>query len=393
MGWKETYINAIKEYHDFRVYIYGAGQVAGYVYEVCHREGIQILGFAVSDMEEQNASEKNGLPIISVYEILEEKTNVLLLIGAIENNRNQMLHFLTERGFTNYIDIPVEIYGMSPWLALKKRASMEITPIVGCSIQCRHCPQKLFVSKYFENNKHRTSRMSLIHYKRCLDKLPKDTFIEFSGFVEPFLNPESVEMIEYTYEKGYALSLFTTLTGLGKNGFDRIREIPFERVVLHTPDEEGYADIPVKKEYWELLEEVLDTKKADGSDFVTSANCQGAPSKRFLEAARGRVEVISHLHDRAGNLDATENIESNKINGKIFCSNSHNLNRNVLLPDGSVVLCCNDFGMQHVLGNLLLEDYDHIMHGEEMQKIKRAMNIDESLPLLCRKCLFAKNLE
>lgn len=393
MSWKEEYINKIKKYHSTHIYIYGAGQVAEYVYEVCHEGDIQISGFAVSAIQQQSESEKNGLPISSVNQILEEETHVLLLIGAIENNRNQMIHFLTERGFKDYIDVPEGIYGMNPWLALKRRSSMEITPIVGCSIQCRYCPQKLFVSRYFRENEHRTSKMSFAQYQVCLDKLPKDTFIEFSGFVEPFLNPESVDMMEYTYEKGYAMSLFTTLTGLNRDGFDRIRKISFERVVLHTPDEEGYANIPVTKEYWELLEAVLDAKNADGSSFVTSANCQGVPSKRFLEVARGRGEVTSRLHDRAGNLETNENIVSNKIRGKIFCGNSHNLNRNVLLPDGSVVLCCNDFGMQHVLGNLLLEDYNHILQGEEMRRIKRAMIIDESVPLLCRKCFFAKNLE
>ncbi len=392
MGWKEEYISTIKKYRGAHIYIYGAGQVAEYVYEVCHDGAIQISGFVVSAMQ-QRVSEKNGLPIRSVNQILEEETSVLLLIGAIENNRNQMLHFLAKRGFKDYIDVPEGIYEMNPWLALKRRPSMEITPVVGCSIQCRYCPQKLFVSEYFSENNHRTSKMAFTQYQACLDKLPKDTFIEFSGFVEPFLNPESVDMMEYTYEKGYAISLFTTLTGLNQAGFERIKKISFERVVLHTPDEEGYANIPVTEEYWELLDSVLDAKKADGTSFVTSANCQGVPSKKFLEVARGRVEVASRLHDRAGNIETNENIVNNKVRGKIFCSNSHNLNRNVLLPDGSVVLCCNDFGMRHVLGNLLLEDYNDILQGEEMRRIKRAMIIDENLPLLCRNCFFAKSLE
>lgn len=395
MSWKKEYIDTIKKHHGSKVYIYGAGQIAGYVYEICCSEGVQIFGFAVSEIEKQGVSKKEGLPLIPICQILEEKESesILLLIGAIENNRRQMLHFLEEHKFENFVDIPEGIYGMNPGLALKRRTTMEITPVVGCSIQCRYCPQKLFVSKYYEYDKHRTSRMSFEHYKECLCKLPKDTFIEFSGFVEPFLNPESIDMMEYTYEKGYAMSLFTTLTGLDQNGFDRIRKIPFEHVVLHTPDEEGYANIPVMKEYWELMDRVLDEKKADGSTFVTTANCQGTPSIRFLEVARGRIEVISRLHDRAGNLEANESIESVKTKGKIFCSYSHNLNRNVLLPDGSVVLCCNDFGMQHILGNLLLEDYEQIMHGKEMRKIKRAMNIDESIPLLCRNCFLAKSLE
>lgn len=234
--------------------------------------------------------------------------------------------------------------------------------------------------------------MSFDQYKLCLAKLPKDTFIEFSGFVEPFLNPESVDMMEYTHEKGYAVSLFTTLTGLDKSGLERILKIPFERVVLHAPDKDQYAKIPVTEQYWELLEIILDTKRDDMTSFVTEVNCQGVPLERFLETARGRVDVVSRLHDRAGNLEADDRLQSAKRTGKIFCSISHQMDRNVLLPDGSVVLCCNDFGLQHILGNLLLEEYDQIRHNEEMRKIKRAMMCDESIPVLCRKCCFAGNL-
>lgn len=48
--------------------------------------------------------------------------------------------------------------------------------------------------------------------------------------------------------------------------------------------------------------------------------------------------------------------------------------------------------MKHVLGNLLKEDYDSIISSEQMRLVKRGMNIDESLSILCRKCMFAKIL-
>ena len=31
----------------------------------------------------------------------------------------------------------------------------------------------------------------------------------------------------------------------------------------------------------------------------------------------------------------------------------------VLLPNGDVYLCCNDFGLRHKIGNLLVHDYDY----------------------------------
>ena len=64
---------------------------------------------------------------------------------------------------------------------------------------------------------------------------------------------------------------------------------------------------------------------------------------------------------------------------------------NVLLPDGTVVLCCNDFGMRHVLGNLLKNSYEDIIKSNELLQVKRGMNIDENIPIICRKCMYAKN--
>ena len=57
-------------------------------------------------------------------------------------------------------------------------------------------------------------------------------------------------------------------------------------------------------------------------------------------------------------------------------------------PDGRVVLCNFDFGMKHVLGNLLEETYEEIMNGECMRRIVEAMDGDQC-DLLCRRCNFA----
>ena len=99
------------------------------------------------------------------------------------------------------------------------------------------------------------------------------------------------------------------------------------------------------------------------------------------------------MSDRAGNIDNAENkLKGGYNNGRICCERADNLDHNVLLPDGTVVLCCNDFGMEHVLGNLLNQDYCQILKSESMRQIKRGMNLDESIPILCRKCMYAKKI-
>lgn len=65
------------------------------------------------------------------------------------------------------------------------------------------------------------------------------------------------------------------------------------------------------------------------------------------------------------------------------------LNRNILLPDGTVLLCCMDFGIKHVLGNLLTQSYEEICNGKELTMIKEGMNGNEKIDILCRRCTHA----
>ena len=78
---------------------------------------------------------------------------------------------------------------------------MEITTVIGCRVQCTFCPQTLLMDKYEEKNI--TDKitwgkpviMSFDTFKTCLDKLPKNVETDFSGYAEPWLNPECTKMI------------------------------------------------------------------------------------------------------------------------------------------------------------------------------------------------------
>ena len=60
----------------------------------------------------------------------------------------------------------------------------------------------------------------------------------------------------------------------------------------------------------------------------------------------------------------------------------------VVLPNGAMVLCCMDYGLQHVLGNLVQQTYDEIVYSDEYVRVEKAMD-DDTIPLLCRSCATA----
>ncbi len=65
------------------------------------------------------------------------------------------------------------------------------------------------------------------------------------------------------------------------------------------------------------------------------------------------------------------------------------MDHGVLLPNGDVALCCMDYSLAHVLGNLRDMPHRELYKGDAFQKILLALK-DESMALICRKCEIAE---
>ena len=63
------------------------------------------------------------------------------------------------------------------------------------------------------------------------------------------------------------------------------------------------------------------------------------------------------------------------------------MNHNVLLPDGTVIMCCMDYGMTGVFGNLLEQSYDEVLNSENARKMRETLRQGESI---CRHCANAR---
>ena len=75
-----------------------------------------------------------------------------------------------------------------------------------------------------------------------------------------------------------------------------------------------------------------------------------------------------------------KNIASLKrLYGVIGCLRE--LNENVLLPNADVILCCMDFKLKHVLGNLLDSDYTSLFQGEGFSKVKNGLKDDKNIEI------------
>jgi sulfatase maturation enzyme AslB (radical SAM superfamily) len=252
--------------------------------------------------------------------------------------------------------------------------SMEITTRIGCINMCSYCPQEMLIRAY--RSVSTILEMDMDTFRTCVEKIPASVNIHFSGLSEPWLNPHCTEMVAYAHKRGHKLQVYTTLVGMTPKDIDSISGIPFEILIVHLPDADKATRIEVNGNYLELVVRAAKLLTSAAFIYYDSIHPLVEPLVKAVPTAKWE------LTSRAQNV-RLEGAKTTPIRGHIRCTRS--LRQNVLLPNGDVVLCCNDYGMKHVLGNLMRCDYDSLFSGAAYREVTAGL-IDESAEVLCRRC-------
>lgn len=234
-------------------------------------------------------------------------------------------------------------------------------------MNCLDCPQALLRSKY-----EGVKDLNFEDYKRAIDKVPEGTRIDFSGMCEPFANPRCADMILYAWSKGFPLALYTTLQGATRDDYEKLRAVRYQVATIHLPDCEGRSHFNITDEYLELV----------GLWECHNYSCHGQLDERVKPYMRHN-NLITYMHDRAGNVECRPH-RTIDPNVSLNCMTSgKGMNHNVLLPNGQVLMCCMDYGMTGVFGNLFTNTYDEVVYSPEACKMRYTLTKGESI---CRHC-------
>ena len=250
--------------------------------------------------------------------------------------------------------------------------TMEFTTSIdtqnGCVVDCVFCPQRTLQKSYKGER-----FMTLDNFKKAVDKLPQEVRVTFAGFTEPWLNRDCTDMVLYAHETGHPISIFTTGIGMSIKDIERIKHIPFAGnpngcFTLHLPDQERKAKHPITKRYIELIEH-LGKIQHEIHNFTTM--CMGAVHEDVKHVFSDAP--VYDMWSRAGNLvgemimkpELLERKEEWKMvnhgEKQMTCGCLEKMYHNIMLPNGDVSLCCMDYGLKHILGNLYEEDYEEII--------------------------------
>lgn len=252
-------------------------------------------------------------------------------------------------------------YSISPTLEFTT-----VIPEKGCVVDCVFCPQRTLIQNYKGER-----RLSLENFKRAVDKLPKEIRVTFAGFTEPWLNSQCTDMLLYAHEKGHPISVFTTLVGVSVEDIERIKHIPFAGnpnggFVVHLPDQERRAKHPINKKFIETVEYVAKVQhEIQNFTIMTMGTVHEAVRHVFPEAP------TYAMWSRAGNLmgermlkpELTEQdfLYINHGEKQMTCGCDERLYHNIMLPNGDVSLCCMDYGLEEITGNLFEQEYNDVI--------------------------------
>jgi hypothetical protein len=166
---------------------------------------------------------------------------------------------------------------------------------------------------------------------------------------------------------------------------EMLEKIPLTSFVVHVPGCEGRESIRMDENYMKVFER-LRTGKHHPSYLY-----HGRDVHPKLKPLIGDIAVRFLSVPRCACTSAVFEISRPKKKiGVLTCNYDEGFRFNSLLPNGDVLLCPEDFGMNHGLGNLLLQDYESLFCGEEFLKIKEGLRLNAS-EIPCRYCLCSRN--
>lgn|GEM_PF-242459 len=280
-------------------------------------------------------------------------------------------------------------YNSGQEMILFDKKQLAITSLVGCPINCKLCPQKILIEQYAK--KSNIFEMSLNLFKGYLDKIPKSVKIRFSGFCENFVNKSCIDMIDYTFNSGFKMCLYSTLEGASIDVIKKLTKYPFFEFCIHLADCDNYSKIIVNDEYLEKIEFAVSHL---GAWYMCHSLQPEQRVGNILSKHNRECQSIGEGDSRANVLEGGWRCNYKK--GKLKCSDKicpPMPQTNVLLPNGDIGLCTQDYTLENILGNLSLEKYEDIISVDNpvYKEILRKMNSEDEY-ILCRKCNHAVNI-
>jgi hypothetical protein len=228
--------------------------------------------------------------------------------------------------------------------------------------------------------------------------------VHFSGMAEPFKHPNAIEIIEAVEAIEFVtrIHIYSTGEGLGIDDVRRLGqleklagEIHFHGNTKGVDPETGRNPIMPGAAGTVWFDGMLDAiaKHLPASTFNLLRKYTTKRERRVIDRklhSRGLVATYSREVSRAANNQRSQLVQIGEpVRHPVTCQKMEERRSPVVFPDGTAVACCNDYGLDLVLGNLLTGFWSDLDFESVIAKQR-----DPANPTICHTdCHFAKRVK
>ncbi len=317
-------------------------------------------------------------PSTRIFDDMEKDSDCVYVCKGNPIYAEEVYRLLISAGYAD-VRLPSSI-GMEK--SPNKLRALEFNLNIGCSLNCFYCPQKVLINSYLSTTTDKDKvHLSFDDFKFIVDeRINPGGSVGFSGMSEPFENQGAVEMICYAFQTGHPVLLNTTLMGLSLEKFEQLstQVACFEKIQLHIPDQEERSHFKITEEYKELVKLFIKKYHSDIAFF----SCHGTIKDEVADAVKNwdiPVFGADTFSDRAGNLDSAVTGAASKMpkGTKIVCreGGKSQIHVPVVMPDGRLALCCNDYSPKWDIGNIIDESWGTILDGKGWREFLDGLDV------------------
>jgi uncharacterized Fe-S cluster-containing radical SAM superfamily protein len=286
---------------------------------------------------------------------------------------------------------------------------LNVTTTSGCKGRCAYCPEDRFKAAMADRPRY----LSASELCELLPNLAGTHFevVSFGGFSEPFDNPEIVELVTLVSEQEFVdeIAVYSNGEAMTPATMRRLAGVRFGTVDIscHGFEIDTYRRTrsfidprAVRSNVMFLLENHANIDKLTISVSGPYGSEQSLAELEALCDTFGATLLRRDLHTRAGLLrigrdrndrsdDGGARNSRRSRSGPFRCA-KFDFEKPVLIPGGDISLCCQDFALRYVVGNLHEETFAGIMSGSSLRRhvLDVANGRTDDPGLACYECVF-----
>jgi organic radical activating enzyme len=265
----------------------------------------------------------------------------------------------------------------------KEYRSVEFNLRIGCPVRCGYCPQDKVIKTGYKTKVTSYDTFVKVINNTVEGNHPIDVIL--SGHSEPMSVDHWFNLLSHANNHDFVKSVVMFSTGYKLTEFmiNRLASISKLKVIWHLGDKDlmpGFDSTFLDKIH-------IVCKALPKSKFV----CVGLEDnfdhiRRIVEGAGAELK-FDKVINRAGNLEAVSNYDTKELipleviktkelitlgvikkgRSAVTCRYVNNFKRPVVMPDGTALVCPNDYGSDLVIGNLERQTWSELDFNKVME--------------------------